>query len=87
MSEGHPGPASHSFKPKLGQREYRGYCEWAVHPLEAELVLSRGYAIVDGIRRPVLRIHDEEFCVQIFVGASDPALAGHFPERLDEEAA
>lgn len=64
-----------------------GYCEWMVHPLEAELVLARGYAIVDGVRRPVHKIDDWEQGVQIFVGASDPELVNHFPERLDEEAA
>lgn len=70
---------------------YRGYCEWAVHPLEAEFLLARGYAIVDGIRRPVHWVQDEAFCVVVFVGASDPELVNHFPESLDglddEEAA
>ena len=59
----------------MGEHLYRGYQEWAVHPLEAELVLSRGYAIVDGRRRRVFHIQDEAFCTVILVEGSDPAYA------------
>jgi len=54
-------------------REYRGYCEWAVHPLEAEFILARGYAIVDGVPRTVLLIHEEAFVTVLQVDGSDPA--------------
>ena len=76
-----PRPGSHPTRLQPGEREYRGYCEWAVHPLEAELVLGRGYAIVDGQKRFVQHIHDEEFCVQILVAQSDPAYATDFTEK------
>jgi hypothetical protein len=67
-----------------GQREYRGYCEWAVHPLEAEFVLARGYAIVDGQPRRVQLVHEEEFVTQILVDGSDPVFEE--PGRLEAVA-
>ena len=87
-----PKPGSHPSRLEPGEREYRGYCEWAVHPLEAQLILTRGYAIVDGQRCHVDHIHDEAFCVQVRVWGSDPAyttLNHVLPETdsLKEEAA
>lgn len=78
-----PGKASHPSRPRLGEHEYRGYQEWAVHPLEAELVLSRGYAIVDGRKRRVIHIEDEAFCSVIWVEGSDPA---YVTDSLEEAA-
>lgn len=57
---------------KPGEREYRGYQEWAVHPDEASFLLHRGYAIVDGVRAEVQFIHNEAFVTQIRVYGSDP---------------
>lgn len=48
-----------------GEREYRGYNEWAVHPDEAIYILHRGFALVDGQQRPVRFIHNEAFVTQI----------------------
>lgn len=56
-----------------GEREYRGYQEWAVHPEEAMFVLHRGYALVDGEKQPVSWIHNEAFITQIRVYGSDIA--------------
>ena len=55
-----------------GQHEYRGYCEWAVHPNEAKFLLDRGYAIVNGERCHVWFIHEEEFVTQLRIENSDP---------------
>jgi hypothetical protein len=66
-----PGPGSHPSRLGVGEREYRGYEEWAVHPDEAHLVLERGYAIVDGQRADVLFIHNEAYVTQIRVYGSD----------------
>ena len=82
MNEGRCNPGSHPTRLEPGQREYRGYCEWAVHPLETEFLLARGYAIVDGERRPVQLIHREAFVDHIKVDGSDPAFAAHFAHRL-----
>lgn len=58
-----------------GQREYRGYEEWAVHPEEAIFILHRGYALVDGEKQPVQFIHNEAYVTQIRVYGSDPVYA------------
>lgn len=50
---------------KPGQKEYRGYRDWAVHPDEAQFVLHRGYAIVDGRKVRVEFIHNEAYVTQI----------------------
>jgi hypothetical protein len=62
-----PSAATHSTKLEPGQREYRGYIDWAVHPEEAVYVLHRGYAIVDGVQRPVYFDHNEAHVTQIQV--------------------
>lgn len=54
-----------------GQRAYRGYCEWVVHPDEARVILHRGYAIVDGQRVTVRFVHNEAFVTQLRVDNSD----------------
>ena len=53
-----------------GQRDYRGYSEWAVHPDEASFILHRGYAVVEGVKQPVRFIHNEAFVTQIRVQGS-----------------
>lgn len=63
-----------------GQREYRGYQEWAIHPDEAVFLLHRGYAIVDGERAEIQFIHNEAFVTQIRVYGSDPNYS--FDERF-----
>lgn len=66
-------PAGGAMPSRLGRggREYRGYCEWAVHPDEAVMLLHRGYAVVDGARRRVWFIHNERFVTQVRVQDSD----------------
>ena len=66
-----PGPAASRLNP--GEREYRGYEEWAVHPDEACFVLHRGYALVDGRRAEVQFIHNEAYVTQLRVYGSDVA--------------
>ncbi len=62
-----PSPSTHSTRLEPGGRDYRGYIDWAVHPDEAQFVLHRGYAIVDGKKRPVYFDHNEAFVTQIQV--------------------
>lgn len=50
-----------------GERDYRGYGEWAVHPNEAIFLLHRGYAIVDGQRQRVRFIANEAYVTQVKV--------------------
>jgi hypothetical protein len=63
-------PGAFPTKLEPGQREYRGYDEWAVHPDEARFVLHRGYALVNGERQRVRFIHNEAFVTQITVEKS-----------------
>jgi len=60
-------PGSHATRLEPGEREYRGYGEWAVHPDEAQFILHRGYAVVEGVRQPVRFIQNEAFVTQIRV--------------------
>jgi hypothetical protein len=62
-----PGTASHSTVLEPGERAYRGYIDWAVHPDEAMFVLHRGYAVVNGTAQPVYFDHNEAFVTQIKV--------------------
>jgi len=62
-----PTPASHSTRLEPGERAYRGYIDWAVHPDEAVFVLHRGYAVVDGERQSVYFDHNEAYVTQIQV--------------------
>jgi hypothetical protein len=55
-----------------GEREYRGYEEWALNPLEAQFLLHRGFALVDGHPQPVMFIHNEAYVTQVRVYGSDP---------------
>jgi hypothetical protein len=67
-SEGkRPEPATHSTQLAPGERAYRGYIDWAVHPDEAMFVLHRGYALVNGTAQPVYFDHNEAFVTQIQV--------------------
>jgi hypothetical protein len=76
VDEGRPGTATHSTRLNPGERKYRGYIDWAVHPDEAQFVLHRGYAIVNGEQRHVYFDHNEAFVTQIQVEGSnaEPAL-------------
>lgn len=62
-----PEPATHSTRLEPGERAYRGYIDWAVHPEEAIYVLHRGYAVVDGKRQHVYFDHNEAYVTQIQV--------------------
>ena len=68
-SYGGTRPQARERTPKLtpGQRDYRGYGEWALHPEEATFLLHRGYAIVEGRKQPVTFIHNEAFVTQVRV--------------------
>jgi len=70
-SEGERPPAA-DFSDRLepGEKRYRGYNDWAVHPDEARYVLHRGYAVVNGERRHVYFDHNEAFVTQIVVEGS-----------------
>ena len=57
---------------KPGEREYRGYCEWVVHPEEAAFILHRGYAVVNGQKCSAWFIHNEQYVTQLRVENSDP---------------
>lgn len=70
-----PRPGAVPSRLALGERDYRGYCEWAVHPDEARFLLHRGYALVDGVRERVWFIHNEAYVTQIRVANSDPVYA------------
>ena len=65
-----PLPGSNPSRLLPGQREYRGYEEWAVHPDEARYVLHQGFALVDGRREVVQFIHNEAYVTQIKVWGS-----------------
>ena len=60
-----------------GQRDYRGYGEWAVHPDEASFILHRGYAIVEGTQQRVAFIHNEAFVTQIKVTGSGAEVSSY----------
>lgn len=62
-------PAASDFATRLapGERAYRGYIDWAVHPDEASFLLHRGYAVVNGTAQPVYFDHNEAFVTQIAV--------------------
>jgi hypothetical protein len=62
-----PAPGDFATRLKPGERAYRGYIDWAVHPEEAVFVLHRGYAVVDGTPQPVYFDHNEAFVTQIAV--------------------
>ncbi len=66
-----PSASTHSTRLKPGERSYRGYIDWAVHPEEARFVLHRGYAIVNGEQRHVHFDHNEAFITQIQVEGSN----------------
>lgn len=68
-----PRPGAIPSRLEQGEREYRGYCEWAVHPDEARFILHRGYAIVNGERAKVLFVQNEAFVTQLRVDGSDSA--------------
>jgi hypothetical protein len=75
--EGRPGTATHSTRLQPGQREYRGYIDWAVHPEEAQFILHRGYAIVDGVQRPVYFDHNEAYVTQVQVIGSGTEVSAY----------
>ena len=62
-----PAPGAVPTKLDPGQREYRGYGEWALHPEEATFLLHRGYAVVEGERMRVSFIQNEAFVTQVRV--------------------
>ena len=62
-----PPAADFSTRLQPGERDYRGYIDWAVHPEEAVFVLHRGYAIVDGKSQYVYFDHNEAYVTQIQV--------------------
>jgi len=62
-----PLPSTHSTRIEPGQRDYRGFIDWAVHPEEAIFVLHRGYAIVNGKPEYVFFDHNEAYVTQIQV--------------------
>jgi hypothetical protein len=68
-----PSAGSHAARLIRSQREYRGYCEWAVHPDEARFILHRGYALINGRRAHVTFIHNEAYVTQLRVEGSDLA--------------
>jgi hypothetical protein len=70
-------PAAGALPSRLepGEREYRGYDEWAVHPEEARVVLHRGYATVHGKQAAVSFIHNEAYVTQLRVRGSGEAPA------------
>lgn len=71
-----PLPSTHSTKLNPGERDYRGYIDWAVHPDEAMFVLHRGYAVVNGEQRHAYFDHNEAFVTQIqVVGSGSEASA------------
>jgi hypothetical protein len=65
--EERPAPSTHSTRLEPGERDYRGYIDWAVHPEEAVFVLHRGYAVVNGTAQPVWFDHNEAYVTQIQV--------------------
>ena len=56
----------------VGEREYRGYEEWALHPSEASFLLHQGFVLVDGQPAQVQFIHNEAYVTQVRVYGSDP---------------
>src|SRR5262252_7573037 len=67
-----PDPGAMPSRLEPGEREYRGYEEWALHPLEACFLLHRGFALVDGQEAQVMFIHNEAFVTHVRVYGSDP---------------
>ena len=63
-------PGSHATRLGPGQRQYRGYDDWAVHPDEARYVLHRGYALVNGEQRHVHFVRNEAFVTMLTVDGS-----------------
>jgi ribosomal protein S4E len=78
-------PGSHPDRPSPGQRIYRGYCEWAIHPDEAVLILHQGYVLVDGVRRRAGLVHNDAYATIVQVDASD--LAYVLDEQFRESTA
>jgi hypothetical protein len=62
-----PRPGAVPTKLQPGEKEYRGYGEWAITPDEAQFVLHRGYAIVNGKKRHVHFIQNEAYVAQVYV--------------------
>ena len=65
-----PPPGSHAARLAPGERQYRGYGDWIVHPEEATFVLHRGYALVNGERQRVTFSHNEAYVTQITVAGT-----------------
>src|SRR5574341_2651012 len=74
---GRPEPGDIPTRLRDGQRDYRGYGEWAVHPNEAIFLLHRGYAVVEGVRQRVRFIHNEAFVTQVKVEGTFPQARPH----------
>lgn len=72
-----PSPGCLPSRLQPGEREYRGYDEWVLHPDEARFVLHRGWAVVNGKRTTEVRfIHNEAYVTQLRVrGSGEPAVA------------
>ena len=67
QDETRPLPASHATRLEPGERDYRGYGDWATHPDEARYLLHRGYALVDGKPQPARFLHNEAFVTMVHV--------------------
>jgi hypothetical protein len=80
-----PRSGTNATRLERGCREYRGYCEWVVHPDEARAVLHRGYAIVDGRETHVTFVHNEAYVTQLRVDGSDTSYV--LEEKFLEPAA
>lgn len=78
-----PGASASRLEP--GQHEWRGYTDWAVHPVEAIFLLHRGYAIVDGQRARVAFIHNEAYVTQLSVDGS--YLVHELEQKLNDASA
>lgn len=61
------GTATYSTMLSPGERDYRGYGDWALHPEEATFLLHRGYALVDGKPQIVRFISNEAFVTMVHV--------------------
>lgn len=62
-----PPAATHSTRLSPGERDYRGYGDWAIHPEEATFLLHRGYALVDGKPQRVRFLHNESYVTMVHV--------------------
>jgi len=63
-------PGTHATKLEPGQRSYRGYNDWAVHPDEARFVLHRGYALVNGKPQHARFVQNEAYATVLTVEGS-----------------